>query len=242
MSFYVDVAIGAILLLAVIVGIIKGFVKQFTRGLCGFIGLIGSIGLTLLIMPELQKAGMLKGFATTAAGWFTGEEFTVLISSEEDLLAALSSGFLKILSNLSSRIWANMQAYGMATLGEYFGDMCARLITGVLLWIVLLLAIKFIFLGIRKLFEKLATLPVLKTLNRIFGAVWSVAITYVIVVCIITTAAEIVMIKFIPSMQPTLEQLVNETAIFQVLHETNIIGSYIARMFGVDLAALAPIG
>lgn len=241
MSFYVDVGIGAILLLAIIVGIIKGFAKQFTRGLCGFIGLIGSIGLTLLIMPVVQNAGMLKGFATTAAGWFTGEEFTVLIASEEDLLAALSSGFLKILSTLSPRIWANMQANGMVTLGEYFGDMCARVITGILLWIILLLAIKFIFLGIRKLLGKLSTLPVLKTLDHIFGAVWSLAITYVIVVCIITTAAEIVMIKYIPSMQPTLEQIVSETAVFQVLHETNVIGSYIARMFGVDLATLAPI-
>ena len=241
MPLYVDIVVGAILLLSIIVGVIKGFAKQFTRGLCGFIGFIGSIGLTLIIIPALHKAGALNGFSSIAASWFTAEEFTVTISSDEELVAALSSGVLKILSGLSPRIWASMQGYGMTTLGAYFGDMCARLITGILLWIVLLIAIKFIFLGIKKLLEKLATLPVLKTLDRIFGGIWSLAIAYVIMVCFVITAIEIVMIKFIPSMQPTLEQIVNGSAVFQVLHETNVIGAYIARLLGVDLAALTPI-
>lgn len=43
MALYVDIGIGIITLIALIVGIIKGFSKQFTKGLCGFIAFVGSI-------------------------------------------------------------------------------------------------------------------------------------------------------------------------------------------------------
>lgn len=238
---YVDIGIGAIFLIAIIVGIIRGFAKQFSSGFCGFIGLIGSIGLTLIIMPALQSAGTLSGFASSATGWFSGEAFTTAVAGEEELIAVMSNGFLRILTSLSSRIWTAMETNGMSTLGEYFGDMCARLITGIVIWIVLLLAIKFIFLGIKKLLEKLSKLPVLRTLDRIFGGIWSLLIAYVVVISLITTALEIVIVKWLPNLQATLEEIVSNSTVFQVLHDTNIIGSYIARLLGVDLATLSPI-
>lgn len=241
MGVYVDIGISAILLIGLIVGAIKGFAKQFTGGICGFIGLIGSIGLTILIIPALENAGTLTGFANVAAGWFKSEAFTTSVTSEEQLIEVLSAGFLKILSGLSPRIWAAMETYEMTTLGAYFGDLCARLIVGLVLWIVLLLVFKLIFWCIKKLLEKLASLPVLHTLDKIFGALWSLLLTYIIVVCFIVTAAEIVVIKWIPSIQPTLTEIINNSTVFQVLHDTNIIGSYIARLLNVDLSALAPI-
>lgn len=241
MATYVDIGIGAIFLIAIIVGIIRGFAKQFSSGICGFIGLVGAIGLTLIIMPALHSAGTLNGFASSAAGWFSGEAFTATVASEEELIGVMSGGFLRILTSLSSRIWATMEASGMTTLGEYFGDMCARLITGIVIWIVLLIVIKFIFLGIKKLLEKLAKLPVLRTLDRIFGGLWSLLIAYVVVICFITTALEIVIIKWMPNLQATLADIVENSAVFQVLHDTNIIGSYIARLVGVDLVTLSPI-
>lgn len=241
MATYVDIGISAILVIALVVGAIRGFAKQFSKGLCGFIGLVGATGLTLIIMPALQAAGTLSGFAATAAGWFSGEEFTKVVADEGELLGVLSDGFLKILSSLSSRIWIAMEKGGMTTLGQYFGDMCARFIVGIVMWIVLLLIIKFIFIGIKKLFEKLAKLPVLRTLDKIFGGIWSLLVAYIIIVPIIMTAAEIVIIKFAPALQPTLEDIVMNSAVFQVLHDTNIIGSYIARLVSVDLATLSPI-
>lgn len=238
MPLYIDIGVGVIMVIAFIVGIIKGFAKQFTKGFCGFIGLIGSIALTIIIIPALQKAGTLGSFANVAAGWFSGEQFTTVVSGEEDIVALLSTGVMKILSGLSPRIWNSMQIYGMNTLGAYFGDLLARFITGILLWIVLLIAIKFIFLGIRKLLEKMAKLPVLKTLDRIFGALWALLIAYVIVVIFITTAIEVVIIKWIPSMYPTLSDIVNGSTLFNVLHDTNIVGAYIAKLLGVDLSVL----
>lgn len=245
MALYVDIGIGAILLIAIIVGLIKGFAKQFTKGLCGFIGFVGAIALTIIIIPALHKAGTLNGFAGSAAGWFSGEEFVATISTQEDLINTLnSSGFLSILTNenISGRIWSTMSEAGMSTLGQYFGDVCARLISGVILWIVLLIIIKFIFLGIRKGFEKLSTLPVLRTLDRIFGVLWSAAIAYIVLVIFIITAVEIVTVKWLPeNIQETLTTIVNDSTVFKALHDTNIVGAYIARLLGVDLATLSPI-
>lgn len=245
MELYVDIGIGAILLIAIIIGLIKGFAKQFTKGLCGFIGFVGAVALTVIIIPTLHNSGALNGFAGTAAGWFSGEEFVTTISTQEDLINTLnSSGFLSILTNenISGRIWSTMSGAGMSTLGEYFGDVCARLISGVVLWIVLLIIIKFIFLGIRKGFEKLSALPVLRTLDKIFGVLWSVAIAYVVLVVIIITAVEIAAVKWLPeNIQETLRALTETTTVFKTLHSTNVVGAYIARLVGIDLATLSPI-
>ena len=244
MHLYVDIAISAILAIAIIVGIIRGFTKQFVGGFCWFIGLVGSIGLTLLIVPALVKDGILNSFSGMAAGWFSGEEFTAQITTQEELLSALSSsGFLRILTteSISGRIWATMSQSQMTTLGAYFGSICAKFIAGFVIWLVLLLIFKLLFWGVRKGMEKLSKLPVLRTLDRIFGAIWSLAIAYVIIVVFITTAVEIVIVKWLPNMQETLLAIVSNSSVFQLLHDTNVIGTYLARLLNVDLASLAPI-
>ncbi|MDE7454688.1 MAG: hypothetical protein K2M64_02540, partial [Clostridia bacterium] len=119
MALYVDIGISAVLVLALIIGAIRGFAKQFNGLLCALVEIAGSIGLALLIVPALQNAGTLNGFSATAAGWFNGEQFTATILSEADLQEALSQGFLKILTGLSPQIWAKMEANGMTTLGMY---------------------------------------------------------------------------------------------------------------------------
>lgn len=245
MALYVDIGIGAILLIAIIVGLIMGFAKQFTKGLCGFIGFVGAIGLTIIIIPALHTAGTLNGFSSAAASWFSGEAFIAQISTQDELIATLnSSGILSILTNesISGRIWSTMSAAEMHTLGEYFGDICARLISGIVLWIVLLIIIKFIFLGIRVGFEKLSALPVLHTLDKIFGILWSVMVTYIILVVLVMTVGEIVIVKWLPeNIQETLRTLVETSTVFKALHNTNIVGAYLARLIGIDLATLSPI-
>lgn len=245
MSTYVDIGIGAILLIALIVGLIKGFSKQFSKGLCGFLGFVGSILLTLIIIPMLHKAGVLNGFGATAAGWFSGEEFIAPINSYGELISTLdSSGILRILSNenVSGRIWTTMYESSFNTLGAYFGDLCARVISGVILWIVLLIIIKFIFLGIRKGIEKLSSLPVLRTLDKIFGLLWSAAIAYLVVVIFMVTAVEVVTVKWLPeNILETLRNILDNSIVYKALHDTNIVGAYIARLMSVDLATLAPL-
>lgn len=245
MHIYVDIGIAAILVIALIIGIVRGFVKQFTGGFCWLIGLIGSIGLTLIIVPALVDSGLLNKLASIAAGWFKSEEFIAPISSYEELTSTLaSSNFLKILTseNISARIWSTMSQMQMTTLGAYFGFICTRLISGFAIWIVILLLIKLIFWAIRKGLIKLSTLPVLRTLDKIFGGVWALLLGYVVIVVFVITAAEVIIVKWTPAdFQETFREIVDKSTIFNVLHDTNIIGTYIARMFNVDLATLAPI-
>lgn len=245
MHLYVDIGISAILVIAIIVGIIRGFTKQFVGGFCGLVGLIGSIGLTLIIVPAIAEAGILNSFSSSAAGWFSGEAFTMQVTNQDELITALSSsGFLRILTteSISSRIWGTMNQLQMTTLGAYFGLICVKFIVGFVVWLVLLLLFKLIFWGIRKGMEKLAKLPVLRTLDRIFGAIWSLIVAYVIIVVFIITIAEIVAIKWLPAeIQDAFRSIIENSTVFQVLHDTNVIGAYIARLLNVDLATFAPI-
>lgn len=239
MAIYVDIGISVIFVIAVLVGAIKGFAKQFNKVFCGFLGLIGAIALTVLIVPALQKAGLINSFSSVATNWFKKESFTTVIASHEELTDVMSSGSLKILSKLSSRIWFSMQTYQMGTLGEYFGDLCARVISGVVIWIALLLLFKLVFWAIRFLLKKLSKLPVLRTLDKIFGALWGLVIAVVVMFVLITTF-EIVIIKWMPN-AIDLQSLVNDSAVYQFLHEINVAGAQLAKMMGIDLAALSPV-
>ena len=104
-----------------------------------------------------------------------------------------------------------------------------------------MLIIKLIFFGIGKLLQKLSKLPVLHTLDKIFGGLWSVGITYLIVVSLLLTAIEAVILKWIPNFQETLAAILQDSYVFKFLHNTNVIGSYIAQLLGVDLLIIAPI-
>lgn len=245
MHLYVDIGICAVLVLALVIGIIRGFTKQFVGGFCWLIEIVGSVGLTLIIMSAIVKDGILNSFTATASGWFGGGEFVAPVNSYDDLLATLSSsGFLSILKaeSISQRIWATMSQSGMTTLGEYFGLICAKLIAGFVIWIVLLLLLKLLFWGVKKGLEKLAKLPVLRTFDKILGAVWSTAIAYVIIVVFVMTAVEVAIVKFgSVEIQEKFRDILNNSAIYQILHDTNVIGAYLAKLLNVDLSALTPI-
>ncbi len=241
MGNIVDISLAIIFLIAIIVGVIKGFSKEFSKGLCGFIAFFGSIGLVVLLMPLLKSTNIFKQLAEAAGGWFSKEYYTTAIASAEDLIAVLEQSFLKILQSISDKMFNAMQSVGATTLGAYFGHLTASFIVSFFLWIILLLALKYSLLGIKCLLGKIAKLPVLRTLDRIFGLVWSVAITYLIVISLVLTTCEIVIIKFIPNFQSTLMQLVADSILFKFAHNTNLIGSYVAQFFNIDLLNLAVI-
>ncbi len=240
MAIYIDIGLSAILLLSLIIGLIKGFAKQFTKGFCGLIGFVGAAALTLLIVPALHKAGTLNGFANAAAGWFKDEAFTTSVSGAEELASVMSGGVLKILSGLAPRMWLSMESMQLSTLGALFGDICARFIVGFVIWLILLLLIKFAFFGVKKLLDKLAQLPVLHTLDRVFGAIWSFGISLIFIFLIIS-AVEIVIVKWVPGAQPELQNLVSNSSVYQILHNLNLLGGYIGQLVGVDLSTLSPI-
>ncbi len=241
MGLYADIAVCAIILIAIIVGLVKGFSKQFSGGLCSLIAFLGSIVLTFVLLPYIKKMALFSSFAGTAGGWFKGDAFTVTINSLEELNAVLQESILRILSKLSERIFNTMQELSLNTLGAYMGHVVAGLIVGIVLWIILFVILIYILRGIKALLGKMSKLPVLKTFDRIFGLIWSIAVTYLFVIGIALTAIEIIIIKLIPAGQEPLIQIIEESHIFSFLHSTNIIGENIAKLFNIDLLSLTGV-
>ena len=238
---FIDIGLVAIVFIAFVVGIAKGFVKQLTGLLSGLVALAGSIALTALIIRSLQGTEFFLSFAATASGWFTQECFTTPVVAAEELSALLDgAGALRILSFMSQSLFEDMQALGCSTLGEVLGFHVASLIADFVIWLVLYLALKFIFKGIKALLMKIVHLPVIKTLDKIFGSIWSVAITYVIVIGLVLTAVEIVMLKFLPDAEiwTTIQDCICQSKLLTLAHNTNIIGSVIAETFQVQLPTL----
>ncbi len=237
----IDIALVVIAAVSLIVGIAKGFVKQLTGLLTGLVAFVGAIVLTSLLMRALQPTELYASFTTATTGWFTKECYTTPVATVDDLTLALSgSGALKILAFMAESMFAEMQTLGCTTLGELLGHYVADLIADFVLWLVLYIALKFMFKGIKALLLKITHLPVIKTIDRIFGALWSVTICYIVVIGLVLSALEIVMIKFFPETEfwATIQDYIKSSKILTFANDTNIIGSFIAEMLDITLPTL----
>lgn len=241
---YIDIAIVAIFCIAFIVGVAKGFLKQLSGFLCGFIAFVGAVALTVVIMQPLSQTEFFLDFATTASGWFQGEYFSEEIHSLEDLNTVLSTaGGWRILAFMSETIFTDMAELGITTLGGFLGSVAASLIAGFVIWLVLYIALKFLFKGIKALLLKISHLPVIKSIDKIFGALWSVVATYIILIVFCLTSAEVVVLKFLTteedaSIWETITTYIQSSQILTFLHNSNVIGSIIAEYFQITLPTL----
>ena len=72
-----DIAMAVIALIAFIVCIAKGFVKQLTGLLSGIMSLILAVVLTALVANWICATDLFASFQGAAAGWFKNELFTI---------------------------------------------------------------------------------------------------------------------------------------------------------------------
>lgn len=238
----IDIALVVVAAIALIVGISKGFVRQLTGLLTGLVAFVGAIVLTSLIMKGLQETQLYLSFTQATTGWFQKECYTSPVTTVDELTLALSgSGALRILSVMAPSLFEEMQTLGCTTLGELLGRYVANIIADFVIWLILYIALKFLFKGIKILLEKITHLPVIKTLDRIFGALWSVAICYIIVIGFVLSALEIVMIKFFAESDfwVTIQSYIQSSKILTFANDTNILGSLIADMLQVELPTFA---
>ena len=235
---FIDIGFAVIILIAVCVGLAEGFSRQFSRPLCGLIAIFGAIGLTAFLYPLVAQFGFYGGLEEKATAIFTADFYTQQASDADSLAAILSGGYLRILSNLSEMIWGNMQAMGVTTLGTYFGKLLIKVAAEFLIWLVLYLAIKYLLFGIKYLMTKIARVVVFKSIDRIFGLVWSLAVTYIIVISIVLTTGELVLGKFLPDLATTAADYISQTSLAYFFHSSNVVGSFIADMLGWSLLAV----
>lgn len=241
MYIAIDIGIGIILLIAAIAGIIRGFHKQFTKGVCSFVAFFAAIAVTALLLPQLRVLDFYQGFQNTATSWFSSDLFTTKITSVEDLRAAIENSALSILSGISEQVFDSMQIAQVDTLGRFFGNAIVNVAAAFIVWLAFYLIIKFALFGIRALLTKAATLPVLKSIDKIFGFIWSEALTYLFVVSLLLTVVEIVVVQFLGDFVEPLKDIIANSKLLNVAHNVNVIGSAVAKVFGIDLTVLTTV-
>lgn len=230
------IALIAAAVVALIVGATKGFAKQLTGLLKGLVAIVLAVVLTSLIMSSLRNTEIFKNFTTVTTGWFSNGVLTAEVTSQEQLVEVLANGGAwKILAAIAPNLFTAMQNNGCTTLAQLFGAYTANIIVNFLLWLVLFLLLLLVLKLISMLLTKIASLPVLKVLDRVLGGVWAVAITYAVLVGIVLTAAEIIVVKFIPDSVETLTNFMAQSPILTWVNNTNVIGSLIADLLQTEL-------
>ena len=235
----IDIGFGAILLIAFIVGLSVGFSRQFSRPMCGLIAIFGAIALTAFFYQIISPLSFYTNLQDKATGWFTADFYLEQASDSDTLAGILSSGYLRILASSSELIWTNMEAAGITTLGEYFGYLIIKVAAQFIIWLVLYLAIKYLLFGIKYLMTKISRVVVFKSIDKIFGLVWSLALTYIVVVGIVLTVGEIVLAQFFPNIGDVVADYISETKLVLFFHNTNMIGSFVSSILSMPLLSVA---
>ena len=243
MGLFINVGIGAIIAIAVIVGLILGFCKQFSKRLCAIASILIAIILVNVLFPLVAKTGVLDKLTNKVSSWFTPKFFSVVINDAETLKKTISGNFLSVLSSASDQVFAFMEGVLggtnlKMTLGNFFARVIVSSVCETILWLALYLIIKYFLFGVKYLLSKISKVVVFKSIDKIFGMLWAVACTYLIVVGVVLTVGEIVVVQFIPKAEPTLAKYISQSILLKVAHETNLIGSYVASAFNLSLVKL----
>lgn len=216
---YTDIILCVIMLIAFIVGLKKGFIKQLSALIGGLFAFGGAIALTIFISAQLKETEFFLTFVNnTTTGWFSSEFF----SSDMVLKVAetLNGGALEV------------------SIEVFLGTLAAIAICDFVVWLVLYIALKFLIKGIKALLLKIVHLPVLSTIDRVFGAIWALLMTYCVLIVIVLTAAEIVIIKFVPDFWEPVKAIISDSRILSFAHESNIIGQLIAQKLEIVLPSI----
>ncbi len=244
MGIFVDIGLVAIFLIAVIIGAVKGLCRQFSRPLLGLLSIAGAVVLVIVIYPLLANMGGMISFVSAVSGWFGNPMYTTVVSSAEQLSQTMSGSYLAILSGMSDTIFAKMQSSlapgGLPlTIGNWFGRMIVNVIVEFFLWLAFYLAIKYLLKGIKYLLMKITSVVVFKSIDKVFGIIWAAALTYLIVIGVVLTAAEVVIVRFLPGMTEWLTNMLAGSTVLRFFHNTNVLGSLLAGMLGAPLPVLS---
>ncbi len=227
----IDVVVVAIMLLGFFVGLKKGFIKQLRGILRGLVPFVGSIVLTALIVNALQPVDFYQQFAAVAGSWFGDEVLAKTVSTQAEIESVLADGGAwKALTVLSATFERDLATFQSTTLSELFGHYTANIITSFVLWLILFIILKIIFKQITKLLRKLSRLPVFNVLDKVFGALWGLVLTYVIVISLLLTGAEIVVYQFFNDKWQTVADFIAQSQVLTFASNTNIIGNLLSGL------------
>lgn len=240
MAVFVDIGICLIFAIALIVGAICGMCRQFSRPLVGLVSFAGAIVLVVVLYPLFANAGFMLSFIGKVSGWFSKPMYTQVVTNAEELTAAISGSYLSVLSGMAENMFARMEAMlaptGLElTIGNFFGKIIVNVIVEFAMWLIIYLAIKYLLFGVKYLLKKITSVVVFKSIDKIFGIIWSVAITYVIVIGIVFSLFEMILSRFLGDVAVTMTNFVAQTTVLKFFHNTNLLGSFLSNLLGWPL-------
>lgn len=240
-----DFVLIGFLLVTIIIGLKKGFAKMISNFLCIVVALGGSVIVTYLLVGFVKNLDLYVQLQTSLMGGFNQPFMTTVVSSSEalaELLTGEDVGVFSVLGGLATQIFDGMQQAGVDTLAAFLGDLLATLIAGFVIWLVSYLLLKYICIGLKKLICLLAGVPVIKSIDKIIGAVFSVAFGYIVVFGVIYSAFAIVCAHFFPELGAQVVAMADSSMLFSYVHHTNFIGDLLCGLFKVDYATFSLIG
>ncbi len=193
---YIDIIVGLLLIVAIIIGLVRGLAKQ----ILGFFGFIAAlVGAYFLCAPvtNFVQTSMPK-VAETVSGWIAGIEGISEISSltPENAQAILNQSSIPVF--LHGLIINAVQASGGIDLLPLLTTWALNVIVFILLAIVLLIAIAIL----KKIIYWFANLKFIKPIDKLLGAVFSVvicaALIIVVLAILVTVATEFASALIIP--------------------------------------------
>lgn len=237
-----DYGLLAFLVVTLAIGLKNGFAKMISTTVCVIVALAASVVVTIELLRLINDTEIFGGLQGLATSWFKKPIMTTEVASQEQLVDVLAtSGVLSVLKGLAGPIFKVMTRFGLDTLGEFFGFGIALVVVAFVLWLAIYLIFKYILLAIKKLLTKVAKVPVLKSIDKIAGAILSVGLGYIIVFGVLYSASAVICAKFIPELGTKVVSMANRSLFFSYVHHTNILGQAICQFFNVNYALFAPI-
>lgn len=184
-----DIVIGGLALIAVLSGLIKGFLKVFAKWASFFAVICAIVFLTAPAASLLAKTGLGDYLADTFEGIFAKKSAFSQIIEQGDksaCAAAMQAGGIPVFLSSQLSGWAAKSlAAENGTLAGVFGLFVAKAILIVGAAIILIILVMIVLKILKTVMKKLHKFKPMRVLDRIFGIILSVAILAVFVMLIL---------------------------------------------------------
>ena len=235
------IAIGSVSLVALIafiIGVKRGFSAMTKKPMytvtAVFLAYFAMIALLSLFVESDVHRSLCISFAENA---FNKGGYTTVVSSASQLNSAMEGTFWKFLQFNSKNIYNKMVIEGIDTFGIFVATEILTLAEKLVLWFLAFLCLKYFLKGLQYLLEEPQS-GGLAFFDKALGSIWSLVWTYFILISVTYSVALIIVGLFAPDSAHEIVAFIDGIPVLKFLHETNGIGVYLGRLFGLNILAL----
>ena len=126
---------------------------------------------------------------------------------------------------------------GIDTFGIFVATEILTLAEKLVLWFLAFLCLKYFLKGLQYLLEEPQS-GGLAFFDKALGSIWSLVWAYFILISVTYSVALIIVGLFAPDSAHEIVAFIDGVPVLKFLHETNGIGVYLGRLFGLNILAL----